>query len=62
MLRITVPRIAALLALVLMVGYTFVLAPRLSRNHDQDPYSFAGAAPTAMPGWLTSALAASPSP
>ncbi|MFE6050072.1 glycoside hydrolase family 26 protein [Kitasatospora sp. NPDC056446] len=61
MLRITIPRIAALVALALMVGYTFVLAPRLSRNHDQDPYSFAGAAPTAMPGWLTSALSASPS-
>ncbi|MEU8513626.1 glycosyl hydrolase [Kitasatospora sp. NPDC048722] len=60
MLRITVPRIAALVALALMVGYTFVLAPRLSRNHDQDPYGFAGAAPTAMPTWLTSALAAPP--
>ncbi|MGW2249140.1 glycoside hydrolase family 26 protein [Kitasatospora sp. NPDC001660] len=60
MLRITVPRIAALVALALMVGYTFVLAPRLSRNHDQDPYGFAGAAPTAMPSWLTTALAASP--
>ncbi|MFJ2575682.1 glycoside hydrolase family 26 protein [Kitasatospora aureofaciens] len=59
MFRITIPRIAALLALALMVGYTFVLAPRLSRAHD-DPYSFAGAAPTAMPSWLTSALAASP--
>ncbi|MFE2411034.1 glycoside hydrolase family 26 protein [Kitasatospora sp. NPDC059408] len=60
MLRITVPRIAALVALALMVGYTFVLAPRLSRGHDQDPYGFAGAAPTAMPTWLTSALAAPP--
>ncbi|WP_063763189.1 glycoside hydrolase family 26 protein [Streptomyces sp. NRRL WC-3742] len=60
MLRITVPRIAALLALALMVGYTFVLAPRLSRNHDQDPYAFAGSAPTAKPSWLTAALALPP--
>ncbi|MBV2152073.1 glycoside hydrolase family 26 protein [Kitasatospora sp. SUK 42] len=61
MLRITIPRIAALVALALMVGYTFVLAPRLSRGHqDANPYAFAGAAPTAMPSWLTSALAAPP--
>ncbi|MEU8923832.1 glycosyl hydrolase [Kitasatospora sp. NPDC048545] len=62
MLRITIPRIAALVALVLMVGYTFVLAPRLSHDRHQDPYSFAGAAPTAMPSWLTTALAAPPAP
>ncbi|MFJ2864643.1 glycoside hydrolase family 26 protein [Kitasatospora sp. NPDC087314] len=60
MLRITVPRIAALVALALMVGYTFVLAPRLSRA-DREPYAFAGAAPTALPSWLASALAAPPS-
>ncbi|MFJ9696497.1 glycoside hydrolase family 26 protein [Kitasatospora sp. NPDC101183] len=60
MLRITVPRIAALLALALMVGYTFVLAPRLSRNHAEDPYAFGGSAPTAKPSWLTAALAVPP--
>ncbi|MFE7561383.1 glycoside hydrolase family 26 protein [Kitasatospora sp. NPDC057500] len=62
MLRITVPRIIGLLALALMVGYTFVLAPKYNARHEPEPYVFAGAAPTAMPPWLVAALAEQPAP
>ncbi|WP_380285474.1 glycoside hydrolase family 26 protein [Kitasatospora purpeofusca] len=57
MLRITVPRIVGLLALALMVSYTFVLAPKYNARNAPAPYAFAGAAPTAMPDWLVAALA-----
>ncbi|MFB7474966.1 glycoside hydrolase family 26 protein [Kitasatospora sp. NPDC056184] len=58
MLRITVPRLVGLLALALMVSYTFVLAPKYNARNAPAPYAFAGAAPTAMPDWLVAALAA----
>ncbi|MFE7188641.1 glycoside hydrolase family 26 protein [Kitasatospora sp. NPDC057541] len=61
MLRITVPRIIGLLALALMVGYTFVVAPKYNARNAPAPYAFAGTAPTAMPDWLVAALA-SPDP
>ncbi|MEV6976659.1 glycosyl hydrolase [Kitasatospora sp. NPDC093806] len=57
MLKITVPRVIGLLALALMVAYTFVLAPKYVARTAPAPYAFAGAAPTAMPSWLVSALA-----
>ncbi|WP_194235781.1 glycosyl hydrolase [Streptomyces sp. CB01881] len=61
MLRITIPRVVGVLTLVLMVTYTFVLAPKLAgARADREPYAFAGSAPTAMPTWLVDALASPP--